>query len=133
MTDIVIELAYIAGLLDADGSFILSKVEDGRYTPSVAFTNCHLPTVERIQSRFGGHISKKRVVLDSHTQCYWLQIRESNDVVNACEMLKPYVSQKAQKLLLVQEYAQSILDNQGKKLSEEIKAYRKGIYDRYKG
>lgn len=128
-----LRVAYIAGLIDADGCLSINKTDEGRYAPSLSFVNTHLPLVELIQQRYGGHIQKKKKISNNHADVYELNIRDANELSVAVNSLIPFLIYKRKKAELVEEYALSIIKNQNKKLSEETKAVRSDIMLRWRG
>lgn len=73
-----IELAYIAGILDGEGTLVIGKhsKRENRceaYRGYMAIANTHIPLLEYIQSRIGGkiHPQKKRYK-DGICDCYTL-------------------------------------------------------------
>lgn len=127
-----LRVAYIAGLIDADGCLSINKVDEGRYAPSLSFVNTHLPLVKLIQSEYGGYIQQKKKFNGNHADVYELNIRDAPQLIEATTDLIPFLIYKEQKARLVHEYAVSIFLNHGKKLTNSIIEYRKDIMERWR-
>ena len=126
-----LRVAYIAGLIDADGCLSINKVGEGRYAPSLSFVNTSTVLIELVQKEFGGFIHKKKKVSDNHADVYELNIRESLPLLKATAELIPFLIFKEKKARLVHEYAASIYLNGGKKLSKGVVKERLEILKRW--
>ena len=127
-----LRVAYIAGLIDADGCVAINKVDEGRYAPCLSFVNTSLDLVYLIQDRFGGNIQQKKKVSKNHADVFELQIRDSKELAHALHILIPFLRYKKKKAELAKEYVWSIMDNKKKKLSVETKETRKEILHRWR-
>ena len=61
------DLAYLAGIADADGHFGIYGKDIG--TARMVVTNCYRPTLEWIQATFGGTIHIQREAKGAHKEC----------------------------------------------------------------
>ena len=64
--------SYVAGLVDADGSIIISKIrvtkrafDNPSYRLTVQVTNTYRPVLEMLVRRYGGHICDKQLSVGS--------------------------------------------------------------------
>lgn len=64
------DLAYIAGYLDGEGCFWVSKT--GK--PGISCTNTHKPTIEWLQKILGGSVHKQKGRKNNHRTTYTWQI-----------------------------------------------------------
>ena len=122
-----VDLPYLAGLIDADGHVGLHKVGEGRYAPQLSFVNTSSELIDLFQFYLGGQVYEKKKVKEEHTTTYEVVVRFNEYFLKACGVILPFLRLKKTKLLIAQEYAESIRDTNGKKLTPEVKAYRKNL------
>lgn len=89
------KLAYLAGLIDADGCIRINK--ENRIQIDV--TNTQLGMIEWVKENFGGRIAfeEKSKKFDGWSDCYRIEIRKTKDVVKILEAIKPYLTIKQEK------------------------------------
>jgi hypothetical protein len=73
-------LAYIAGLIDADGSIGFTKSKSSIFVPRVTITNTNLEILEDIRTAFGGNIQPLSCRKDGWKKAYYWQICNSTAV-----------------------------------------------------
>lgn len=126
-----VKLAYLAGLIDADGCVSLAKVGEGRRSPCLSFVNTSKELIDIFHKELGGYIFRKQHKYPQKPT-YEIQIRKPETFILASEKLEPYLIYKKNKLLIAKEYALSILKYKGKKRTTDIKNERERIYSKWK-
>lgn len=126
------DVAYVAGLLDADGH-IASTKKGGWHQVRIGITNRHRKTLEWIQDGFGGYIYEQPKRKEAHAQCYqWALATE--DLVPFLKLLAPFLKIKqkqayqamALRVSLERRKKKETLDN----LAERLKNLnRKGMIE----
>lgn len=69
--------AYIAGLVDADGSIGFTPSKSGLFVPRITITNTNLEILEEVKSFFGGNIQKLHYRKEKWKEAYYWQIQNS--------------------------------------------------------
>lgn len=124
----LIDLAYIGGLIDADGHVGLHKVEEGRYCPSLSFVNTDRDLVELFQKYLNGNIYIKHSKNKNWSPTYEIIVRNKSDLVKAADLIEPYLRIKKNRLILARKYSQTMLDNAGyHKVPESVLKEREEI------
>lgn len=111
--------AYIAGLLDGDGYFGITKIRSRyktgfgfQYKTRIIIANCNLVLLEKVKELFGGFIVKKRMPVDKNwTQGYNLQI---GYIRKWLPKVIPHIIGKKKKAQLLLE-ASALLDDRHKR------------------
>lgn len=126
-----VKLAYLAGLIDADGCISLNKTEGDRRTPCLSFVNTSEELIKLFQDELGGHVHIKP---HKHPQkpVYEVQIRKPETLIKALDKIEPFLIYKKPKLLLAKEYAFSILKHKYQNRTELILKEREDIYNKWK-
>lgn len=119
-----LDLAYLGGLIDADGHAGLHKMEEGRHAPSLSFVNTNYDLILLFQKYLGGKIYTKHKMKETHSDTYEIVIKDNKNFLESAEIILPYLRIKKNKLLVAVEYAESIRDLAGKKRSVEVQALR---------
>lgn len=137
-----IKLAYIAGVLDGDGSFSLIKNPSSGhisplYYPMIQLANAHKPLVDMFKDEFGGFRSErlsyfgkdKSVRRPSHQ---W-KMEKSTSCLPFLEEIIPYLVVKKERATYLRDY---ILDNPfkrgGGRLDDNILRNRESAYIKMK-
>lgn len=124
-----VNIAYLAGLIDADGHVGIHKVDKGRFAPVLSFVNTDEELMKFVGSYLFGSYRTKKKYSNKHATIYEYQVREAKALIHGLTLILPYLKSKRTKALYVLEYAESILDNKGKKLTPEVISYRREIKD----
>jgi excisionase family DNA binding protein len=106
-----VNLAYIAGLFDGEGSISITHRKQWNYFYlGITISNTYLPVVERVQQLLGGSIGGKRYKNPKYKIGYWWRIdcRQAGQVL---EMLLPYLIIKRQKAIVAIKFQNSIRIN----------------------
>lgn len=100
-------LAYLSGLIEADGSFCISRSHvNGRpvYDPLIRITTTHLPTVRWIVDKFGGSCSKKSWSNPAWKDYYAWKHSSDLHASRLLDSLLPYLWIKKEQALVLRDY-----------------------------
>ncbi len=117
------ERAYLAGLIDGEGTITLARIHKGAYRQlSVSISNTERPLLDWVQQVIGaGRITAKRVYRPRHTTSYTYAV--SN--IQALDLLKQVVSHlrsyKRQRAELVLAQYRALTPRNGKYSAELLK------------
>ena len=117
-----IEAAYLAGIIDGEGTITLTKMhstENRRPIISIASTDKEL--LKYIQQLIGGYIStKKNYNPIKHKDSYVLSIKNKNDIIKILKDIAPFLrieEKKKRANLIIDKYDQ-VTPRNGKYSSE---------------
>ena len=128
------EAAYIAGIIDGEGSIILTRMhnkENRRPCITIASTDKEL--LLYAQSLIGGTIiNKKNYNPEKHKNSYTLNITKKKEVFPALKQISPFlrVNKKRLRALWILEQYDSVTIRNGKYTSEEL-AKKKAFEDAF--
>lgn len=138
-----LDLAYIAGFIDGEGSIGLYKRtprgdHNPEYIVQITIVQVEKEVLEYIKSFFGGCLSKKKIYSDKHRQSYQLKFTH-NKAVEFAEQIEPYLIIKREQAKLIKEFRENkILINRkqpkfgGKWLSKKEVLKRAKYYEKSK-
>ncbi len=115
--------AYAAGIIDGEGSIMLSKTQKLRKFrfPNVSVANTDMNILNFLKNTYGGIITKKTKTKSHHLQSYTWFIR-SDSVFEFLKMVTPYLKQESKVYrahLILDEY-KSITKRNGYYSEDEI-------------
>jgi len=117
------EMAYIAGFMDGEGSFLIEKrvsKRDGTplYVPVIQVVNTNRNVIDFINKKLGG--GKYRYTEDDRgwKTCYLMKIRQTKKVMAICRMLIPYLIVKKEQAKLLYEFCKAKLQGNINKQEE---------------
>lgn len=135
--------SYVAGMVDADGSIIISKVRphghevSPSYRLSVQVTNTHKSMLEMLKKKFGGSICNKPLTVGSFftRKSHYNWSVGSKKAVELLKKIQPYLIVKREQAELGIEFwaARSHMAIGGKhRLTNKEIALREGFYQAMK-
>lgn len=89
-------LAYIAGLIDGEGSFAIKKDRSRKTSllhPTLTVTSTHKPVLSWLQDQFGGSQHPHRDKRKMHRPC-WNLVWSGTTAVGMAKTLRPYLKIK---------------------------------------
>ena len=99
--------AYAAGLVDGEGSVMLSRQKKGAMrSPEVTVTSTTLELLDFLRARYGGNIIEKKVYSNRHSRawCWRLDYRKAIDFLGKVLPFMREKSKVARAKLLVGDY-----------------------------
>lgn len=101
------ELAWLAGLVDGDGSICISKSKNNKGHVQLTVTNSHKDTIDRLREMVGtGHVRLKRRspgLIINRRPCY-LWMVNTNKACSILSFLLPYLFTKKEQAILAIAY-----------------------------
>ena len=100
--------AYVAGLIDAEGCYTLSRHvrPDGyvMFDPLIRFTSSHLPTAKWVKETFGGYFSTKNWPNNQWKTYHQWRIGNDTEAARFLTLIKPYIWEKTTEAGILEEY-----------------------------
>lgn len=128
------EKAYIAGIIDGEGSIMLTKFHSNEFhSPCVSIASTTLELLQWIKDKTNTGVIKRKKNYDTerHRDCF-SYILKYNDAINFLEMILPYLvieSKKRRALMIINEY-KSLTPRNGR-YSEELLEKKREFYERF--
>ena len=120
------EKAYIAGIIDGEGSIMLQRIHKNEYpSPCVSIASTSLELLNWLKKTIGKGmiISKKNYNPEVHKDCYSYVLRR-NDAIKLIDEICPYLvidSKKKRAKLIIEKY-KALTPRNGRYTDEMIKA-----------
>lgn len=114
-----IDLAYLAGFIDADGTISINK-DRGGYSPRVSISNTHYGVLIKFKEMFGGTLSTKKVYKEHHTQSYTLVWRYDK-ALEIAALCSPYFVVKKKRAECLSRW-KSVVKRNGRYTDEELES-----------
>jgi LAGLIDADG-like domain len=103
----LVERAYLAGIIDGEGSLVLRNNGTHRFGRALQIGNTSLPLLEWIQSRFGGTVSFEKRPNPKHKPIYrWFAAADDIDAI--LEAVLPFLLVKTQQAHLLLAYSRTL-------------------------
>ncbi|HDK7157209.1 TPA: LAGLIDADG family homing endonuclease [Clostridium botulinum] len=121
--------AYIAGIIDGEGSIMLLKFHNNQFpSPCISISSTTIELLEWIKSitKNGTIKRKKNYNTEKHTDSFTYTIKY-NDAINLLIQIGPYLvikNKKARARLIIEKY-KSVTPRNGKYSNEMLKAKEK--------
>ena len=124
-----VEIGYIAGLIDGEGTFIMGK-HNKSIQPVIRIGNCNFDVIYWLQEKLGGSVIERKADRFRAPQLLW-QFHVSNGMLKLLEKIKPHLIIKKKHAELFIQYLK--LHKQGTlpteeelKIVEEFKKLNRG-------
>lgn len=116
-----VEKAYIAGIVDGEGSVGLWRHHKNEtHAPNVSVANNNLELLQWIQAKVGGTIVSKKKQLPHHNNSYAWSIKQDRAIRFLNEIKKYLIIKKRQAELITKEY-KMVTHRAGKYTPEMLK------------
>lgn len=132
----VTEIAYLAGIIDGEGSFSIATAAQKHnsfgchYIAQCNIINTNKDLMDWIIKKFGGHLYLRKKVKSFHKDNYALRII-TKDLENIIKLTLPYLIVKRQHAEVVLKFRQTF-DGKRSSLSEEIYKVRSECFKQLK-
>jgi hypothetical protein len=115
-----IDLAYIAGIVDGEGSIMLNKYKNN-IIPCISISNNDLSIINFVHKRFGGAIVKKQPRKPTHKLSYDLRL-VYNKAINFINLIYPFLQDKSKKrkAKMINIFHNKLIKRNGKYTNQEI-------------
>lgn len=128
------EKAYIAGIIDGEGSIMLQKIHSNEFpSPCISIASTTLELLDFIKVTIGkGYITKKKNYKESlHKDCYSYVLRR-NDAINLLIEIYPYliINSKKQRANLIIEKYKSLTPRNGR-YSKDLLLAKENFYNNF--
>lgn len=101
-------LAYIAGLIEADGGFSISKSTNSQgytqYDPLIRIKSTHLPTIKWVVSKFGGSYLQSKSQNPNYKKAYEWKYTSDVHASRFLDSILPFLWIKKDQAILLQHY-----------------------------
>ena len=115
------EWAYIAGIIDGEGTIALARVHPQEMpSPELSISNTNLEVLKWIQKRTGGRIQKKKAMKANHRDAYVLRLRRSH-ALRVLKIVIPFLLIKKQQAELLISHYLKLTPRNGRYSSEILK------------
>ena len=128
------EKAYIAGIIDGEGSIMLQRIHKNEHPyPCVSIASTTLELLEWIKKAIGKGriISKKNYNVEIHKDCYSYVLRR-NDAINLIKDIYPYlvIDAKKKRARLILEKYKALTPRNGRYSDKMLKA-KENFYNEF--
>lgn len=128
------EKAYIAGIIDGEGSIMLQKINSNEHpSPCISIASTTIELLNWIKDTVGkGAIKKKKNYdINKHRDCYSYILRR-NDAINFLEDIYPYllINSKKRRAQLILEKYKALTPRNGS-YSAELLKLKKEFYNEF--
>ncbi|MCG1021665.1 LAGLIDADG family homing endonuclease [Sutcliffiella horikoshii] len=117
------EAAYIAGIIDGEGSILLTRIHKNEYRrPCITIASTDIELLEFVQSIIGGAIVKKKNYKPTiHKNSFTLSVKSKRDVLYTLRCIYPYlrVYVKKRRAIYILDNYDLVTKRNGKYKAEE--------------
>lgn len=136
MNDRNLLMAYLAGVMDGDGSFSLVRIKNGSrnylYFPMLQCASWRLEFINLLKETFGGNLVKGKVHIkkngeEGHALTCW-KLRSGKNCLNPLKELIPYLKIKQLRAIVLSAFIERSPFARGRILNEAILQSRENDY-----
>jgi hypothetical protein len=121
---------YLAGLMDGEGSFMIINRKDSlEFSPCIALTMTHKPTIEFAADIFGVDVSERLPKSKKHKIAYAAPVTTQENCLAICSALSTYAITKREPIRLLYEFLELWMDLPP--CGQKRKEYLTKIVDKY--
>ncbi|WP_138418410.1 LAGLIDADG family homing endonuclease [Aquibacillus sediminis] len=118
------EAAYVAGIIDGEGSITLTRMHEGEYRrPCISIASTDKELLVYLQSIVGGTLNnKKNYKPDQHKDSYTLSIKRKHEVFYVLKMVSPFlrIEKKKRRAMFILDNYNVVTPRNGKYNQEQL-------------
>lgn len=111
--------AYVAGLIDGEGSLEIRKRDNRKYEARIRVCLTHKELITWLQNSFGGWISKREFNNDNWNDAYSWCIKGNKKVLPFIEKIYPYLKIKKKHAEVIKRFLKTFNSNSFKKIKNK--------------
>ncbi len=128
------EVAYIAGIIDGEGSITLTKIHENEHRrPCITIASTDKELLIYVQTVIGGSITnKKNYKPELHKESYTLNIKKKETVLSVLKQISPYlrINKKRNRAIWIVENYEKVTLRNGK-YNEELYKQKLGFEETF--
>lgn len=116
------ELAYFAGFLDGEGTFLIHRAHDRYYKSRISCGNTYLMVLERLKRIFGGSIIKRPI--QPNRKPFFVWYVDGHRASDVAKQLLPFLREKKLQAEIIIDYEASRYRRGKSRIKDEEWEYR---------
>ena len=121
--------AYLAGIIDGEGCFSISRRSDRHYSPLISVGMVEQTVINKLKETYGGNVYKEE---GKYRPIYKWQVRNFDSIIVILDKLKPYLTVKCKSAELLREFISGRSLGYKRLMTEEEVTRRADVYRRIK-
>lgn len=121
--------AYLAGILDGEGCFSISRRSDRHYSPLISVGMAETAAIQKLKEVYGGNVYIEN---GKYRPIYKWQVRNFDTILAILDKLAPYLLIKTEAASLLREFISDRTVGHSMKMTDEEVERRQAIYKKIK-
>lgn len=127
------QLAYLAGIIDGEGSFYIGICRNGRsFMCRIYVVNTNKELVNWLKETFGGLIYSRKSIKNPQWKIRYEWVVDKPAIDPFCKLLLPFLIIKKKHAEIMIEFRNSFIAGRKNPISDEILAFRTECYKKIK-
>lgn len=127
------QLAYLAGIIDGEGTFYIGITNKGRkFNSRIYVVNTNEELIKWLKDTFGGLIYKRTSKSNPQWKTRYEWVLDKSAIDTVCHLLIPYLIIKKKHAEIMIDYRNSFIKGKRPVISEYILAFRKACHEQIK-
>lgn len=127
------QLAYLAGIIDGEGSFYIGITNNGRkFHSRIYVVNTNEDVIKWLKETFGGLMYKRTSKKNPHWKTRYEWVLDKTAIDSVCQKMIPYLIIKKKHAGIMIDFRNSFIKGKRPVISEYILAFRRACYEEIK-
>ena len=127
------QLAYLAGIIDGEGTFYIGTTNNGRkFNSRIYVVNTNEELIQWLKNIFGGLIYKRISTSNPQWKTRYEWVLDKSAIDTICHLLIPYLIIKKKHAEIMIDFRNSFTKGKRAPISEYILAFRKSCHEQIK-
>ena len=127
------QLAYLAGIIDGEGTFYIGTTNNGRkFNSRIYVVNTNKELIEWLKNNFGGLVYQRTSKSNPHWKTRYEWVLDKSAIDTVCHLLIPHLIIKKKHAEIMIDFRNSFIKGKRPVISEYIMAFRKSCHEQIK-
>jgi len=126
------QLAYLAGIIDGEGSFYIGITKNRKFNCRIYVVNTNEDLIKWLKETFGGLIYKRTSIKNPHWKTRYEWVLDKTAIDPVCQQIIPYLIIKKKHAEIMIDFRNSFIKGKRPVITEYILAFRRACHEEIK-
>lgn len=128
----IAQLAYLAGIIDGEGTFYIGKINHRKFTSRIYVVNTDKKLIDWLHKNFNGSFYERNSIKHPHWKTRYEWILDKAQIDSVCKKILPFLIIKKKHAELMINFRQTFTPHKRPRISNEILDFRNECHAKLK-
>lgn len=126
------QLAYLAGIIDGEGTFYIGKINPRKFTSRIYVVNTDKRLIDWLHQNFNGSCYTRNSIKNPHWKTRYEWVLDKAQIDSVCKKILPFLIVKKQHAEAMIKFRQTFIHHKRPRISDEILNFRNNCHEKMK-